>query len=206
MPWKRAPNCATGPVCPFNISHCCAIEFDGRSRAAYNEMMPAGAAWRYPLLVCLSAPFSSCLARRADSPQRPTPPSPAVADLPDPARRYRSQYEAIRNFSATVDMVPALGSAEKNNITEYTRTSALTSASASRPISASSACIPWSAQGLRHGFRRRRFQAVHPVQGTASSWAATPSTSLAQQAGESPPAAFPGRPAGAPVDPKDQTR
>ena len=31
----------------------------------------------------------------------------------------RQQYEAIRDFNATVDMVPALGSAEKSKITEY---------------------------------------------------------------------------------------
>jgi hypothetical protein len=29
------------------------------------------------------------------------------------------QYEAIRDFNATVDLVPALGSAEKSKITEY---------------------------------------------------------------------------------------
>ena len=29
------------------------------------------------------------------------------------------EYRAVRDFSATVDMVPALGSAEKNRITEY---------------------------------------------------------------------------------------
>src|SRR5215467_4442708 len=29
------------------------------------------------------------------------------------------QYDAIRDFNATVDLVPALGSAEKSKITEY---------------------------------------------------------------------------------------
>jgi len=39
-----------------------------------------------------------------------------VGTLNDAIRR---QYDAVRDFSATVDMVPALGSAEKNRITEY---------------------------------------------------------------------------------------
>ena len=29
------------------------------------------------------------------------------------------EYDAVRDFNATVDMTPALGSAEKNKITEY---------------------------------------------------------------------------------------
>ena len=33
--------------------------------------------------------------------------------------RLAQQYRAVQSFSATVDMVPALGSSEKSKITEY---------------------------------------------------------------------------------------
>ena len=42
-----------------------------------------------------------------------------VADLPTLLAVLNKQYEAVHDFSAQVDMVPALGSAEKNHITEY---------------------------------------------------------------------------------------
>ncbi len=42
-----------------------------------------------------------------------------VADKPALLGGITKQFEAIRDFTATVDMVPALGSAEKSRITEY---------------------------------------------------------------------------------------
>ncbi len=42
-----------------------------------------------------------------------------VADIPTLVGIVSKQYNAVRDFSATVDMVPALGSAEKSKITEY---------------------------------------------------------------------------------------
>ena len=42
-----------------------------------------------------------------------------VADESALLESIARQYRAVRDFSATVDMVPALGSAEKNHITEY---------------------------------------------------------------------------------------
>jgi len=42
-----------------------------------------------------------------------------VADEAALLETIARQYRAVRDFNATVDMVPALGSAEKNHITEY---------------------------------------------------------------------------------------
>lgn len=42
-----------------------------------------------------------------------------TAQTPELVRRVADQYAAIHDFTATVDMTPALGSAEKNKITEY---------------------------------------------------------------------------------------
>jgi outer membrane lipoprotein-sorting protein len=74
------------------------------------------------LLLCLIAiGLSSCLARRrafARSGGKPTQPL-LVADQPTLVGIIAKQYAAIHDFNATVDMVPALGSAEKSKITEY---------------------------------------------------------------------------------------
>jgi len=48
-----------------------------------------------------------------------TPPVLLTADKQTLIDRIAREYDAIQNFSATVDMVPALGSSEKNKITEY---------------------------------------------------------------------------------------
>ena len=74
------------------------------------------------LLLCCALPFSlsSCLARRRLIPRAAgSTPSLKIADFKSLLDAIRHQYEAIQDFSATVDMVPALGSAEKNRITEY---------------------------------------------------------------------------------------
>jgi len=74
------------------------------------------------LLLCLiPIGLSSCLARRrafARSGGKPTQPL-LVADQPTLVGIIAKQYAAIRDFNATVDMVPALGSTEKSKITEY---------------------------------------------------------------------------------------
>jgi outer membrane lipoprotein-sorting protein len=74
------------------------------------------------LLLCLiPLGLSSCLARRrafARSGGKPTQPL-LLADQSTLVDSISRQYEAIRDFNATVDMVPALGSAEKSKITEY---------------------------------------------------------------------------------------
>jgi outer membrane lipoprotein-sorting protein len=74
------------------------------------------------LLLCLiPLGLSSCLARRrafARSGGKPTQPLLA-ADQSTLVDSIARQYAAIRDFNATVDMVPALGSTEKSKITEY---------------------------------------------------------------------------------------
>jgi len=74
------------------------------------------------LLLCCALPFglSSCLARRRLIPRAAgTTPLLRIADFKSLLDAIQHQYGAIQDFSATVDMVPALGSAEKNRITEY---------------------------------------------------------------------------------------
>jgi outer membrane lipoprotein-sorting protein len=48
-----------------------------------------------------------------------TTPILLTADKQTLIDRLARQYQAIRSFSATVDMTPALGSSEKSKITEY---------------------------------------------------------------------------------------
>ncbi len=74
------------------------------------------------LLLSCALPFglSSCLARRRLIPRAAgTTPLLRIADFKSLLDAIQHQYGAIQDFSATVDMVPALGSAEKNRITEY---------------------------------------------------------------------------------------
>ena len=72
------------------------------------------------LVLCLMcAATSSCIARRRLIPRAGNSKPLLAADLPTLLAAIRKQYDAIQNFSASVDMVPALGSAEKNHITEY---------------------------------------------------------------------------------------
>src|SRR5438132_673881 len=74
------------------------------------------------LLLCLiSLGLCSCLARNrvfARLGGKPTQ-TLLVADRATLVNAISRQYEAVRNFNAEVDMVPALGSAEKSKITEY---------------------------------------------------------------------------------------
>jgi outer membrane lipoprotein-sorting protein len=72
------------------------------------------------LVLCLACAFtSSCIARRRLIPRAGNSKPLQSADLPTLLAAIGKQYDSIRNFSATVDMVPALGSTEKNHITEY---------------------------------------------------------------------------------------
>jgi outer membrane lipoprotein-sorting protein len=74
------------------------------------------------LLLCLiPLGLSSCLARRrlvTRNGKRSTK-TLLVADREVLLGAIVRQYDAIRDFNATVDMVPALGSAERSKITEY---------------------------------------------------------------------------------------
>jgi len=88
--------------------------------AAYNEMMPFRRVALPVLVLCLmSTAASSCVARRRLIPRAANTKALQVADIPTLLAVLNRQYEAIHDFSAQVDMVPALGSAEKNHITEY---------------------------------------------------------------------------------------
>ena len=72
------------------------------------------------LAVCLVT-MPGCLARRRVITRKGAKPSQTLltADSKTLVERIQKEYEQIQNFSATVDMVPALGSAEKSKITEY---------------------------------------------------------------------------------------
>lgn len=75
------------------------------------------------LVVCLCAGLlSSCVVRRRlISRQGAANPTQKlqVADQDSLLEAIRRQYNAVHDFTATVDMTPALGSAEKSKITEY---------------------------------------------------------------------------------------
>ena len=74
------------------------------------------------LLICLSAlDFSGCFVRRRIITRKGANATPVLitADKQTLIDRLARDYQAIRSFSATVDMVPALGSSEKSKITEY---------------------------------------------------------------------------------------
>src|ERR1041384_4778150 len=74
------------------------------------------------LILCFACvAFSGCLVRRRTIVQKGAKRSQAllVATRDILVQTLARQYEAIKDFNATVDMVPALGSAEKRKITEY---------------------------------------------------------------------------------------
>ena len=72
-------------------------------------------------LCLMAAGLSSCLARRRAILGRGgiATPNLLVADTPTLVAAVSRQFNAIRDFTATVDMVPAIGSAEKSHITEF---------------------------------------------------------------------------------------
>jgi len=69
----------------------------------------------------LACGLSSCVVRRRLISRQGANRSQTllVADEASLLEAIKRQYDAIHDFSATVDMVPALGSAEKSKITEY---------------------------------------------------------------------------------------
>src|SRR5689334_17764679 len=84
--------------------------------------MPARRLALNVILLCLLAfGLSSCLARRRLVTRNgsKTPQALLVANRDVLLQAITRQYNAIDDFNATVDMVPALGSAERSRITEY---------------------------------------------------------------------------------------
>lgn len=76
------------------------------------------------LVLCLMTfGLSSCLVRQRAITRRGAGaakhPALLVANRDTLVNEIAKQYEAIHDFNATVDMTPAIGTAEKNKITEY---------------------------------------------------------------------------------------
>jgi hypothetical protein len=76
------------------------------------------------LVLCLmTSGLTSCLARRRTITRRGSGatknPSLLVTNRETLVNELAKQYQAVHDFYATVDMVPALGTAEKSKITEY---------------------------------------------------------------------------------------
>jgi outer membrane lipoprotein-sorting protein len=73
------------------------------------------------LALCFSLWSSSCVARRRLITRKSGATSQKLitADKQTLLARIAETYRLIDNFNATVDMVPALGSTEKNKVTEY---------------------------------------------------------------------------------------
>jgi outer membrane lipoprotein-sorting protein len=85
-------------------------------------MMPRRRVPALLLLLCLSAlDFSGCFVRRRIITRKGGNATPVLitADKQTLLDRLAQAYQAIQSFNATVDMVPALGTAEKSKITEY---------------------------------------------------------------------------------------
>jgi hypothetical protein len=74
------------------------------------------------LLLCLiSSGLTSCLVRRRQIARKGGQVNQAllVADRPALIEAIHRQFEAVHDFNAEVNMVPALGTTEKNKVTEY---------------------------------------------------------------------------------------
>jgi Domain of unknown function (DUF4292) len=87
-------------------------------------MMPVRRVSAYILVVCLAAAgLSSCFVRRRlivrTGGSGNGSPTLLVTNRDALIGVIRREYGAIRDFNATVDMTPVLGSAEKSKITEY---------------------------------------------------------------------------------------
>src|SRR5579864_4414441 len=72
-------------------------------------------------LLCSVPILTSCLARRRVITRGKSAPTQTLltADKASLLNRISVEYESIRSFNATVDMVPAVGSVNKGRITEY---------------------------------------------------------------------------------------
>jgi outer membrane lipoprotein-sorting protein len=78
----------------------------------------------HALLICLiSLELSSCVVRRRLITRRATggkaSPNLLVADEASLAESVATHYNAIHDFSATVNLTPAVGTVEKSKVTEY---------------------------------------------------------------------------------------
>jgi hypothetical protein len=75
------------------------------------------------MLCLMTSGLSSCLARRRAITRKGSGaaknPNLLVANRETLINEVVKQFEAIHDFTATVDMIPALGTAEKSKITEY---------------------------------------------------------------------------------------
>src|SRR5262245_26767010 len=73
------------------------------------------------LLLLIPLISTSCLVRRRQIARKGGQVNQALltADRQTLIDAIAKQFEAIRDFSAEVNMVPALGSTEKNKVTEY---------------------------------------------------------------------------------------
>ena len=87
------------------------------------KWMPLGRVPALLLVLCLIASGTSCLARRRAITRRGAGatknPALLVANRDTLVNEIAKQFAAIHDINATVDMTPALGSAEKNKVTEY---------------------------------------------------------------------------------------
>ena len=87
------------------------------------ELMPFRRVPAFLLLLGLtSVGLSSCLVKRrliTRTGAKTAAPTLLLADRAELIQKIAEQFQAIQNFSATVDMVPALGTVEKSRITEY---------------------------------------------------------------------------------------
>jgi len=87
------------------------------------KLMPS---WRVlpsiALLVLLAPGLTSCVVKRrliVRKGAHTAEPVLQVASRPELLDKIKEQYDAVQNLTATVDMTPALGTAEKSHITEY---------------------------------------------------------------------------------------
>ncbi|PWU06850.1 MAG: hypothetical protein C5B51_11510 [Terriglobia bacterium] len=74
------------------------------------------------LLSLMASGLSSCLVKRrliTRAGAKTATPSLLVADRKQLVDKITAQFNAIQNFTATVDMTPALGTTEKSRVTEY---------------------------------------------------------------------------------------
>lgn len=76
---------------------------------------------RWIILIVFAVLSSGCVAKRRVITRQTGAPNQALRriDKPTLLKRLADYYNSVRTINATVDMVPALGSADKGKITEY---------------------------------------------------------------------------------------
>jgi hypothetical protein len=85
-------------------------------------MGPARVLVSFFLIFSTALEFSSCVVKRrliVRNGASRTQQTLLIASRDDLLKKITDQFNAIQNFSATVDMTPALGTAEKSRVTEY---------------------------------------------------------------------------------------